>query len=219
MLCENWDPARAVLAQSFGTDKRDIAGNVAEVRSIPGNTDIVTAGFPCTDLSQAGRMAGIDGEASGSSHTSSDSCAMRNGAGSCPPGSLSRTWPTCFNSTKAARCGTSSATRVARTPLGVQDRRLPVHGSAATAQTCHTRRLRCRRSAARSCSPTKPDHVLSTTIATMPSGSTGPRDAVVSAGHRTPCQPSRVAPQWASRRCPLCGSQASSSAAVWRGRR
>lgn len=62
-LCESWDPARAVLADRFG-EVADIAGDVAKVRAIPA-VDVLTAGFPCTDLSQAGRMAGIGGDASG----------------------------------------------------------------------------------------------------------------------------------------------------------
>ncbi|PHK80019.1 DNA (cytosine-5-)-methyltransferase, partial [Salmonella enterica subsp. enterica serovar Typhimurium] len=33
--------------------------------SLPAGLDLVTAGFPCTDLSQAGRTAGITGKASG----------------------------------------------------------------------------------------------------------------------------------------------------------
>lgn len=65
MLCEYWDPARAVLAHHFSRGLDDIAGDITKVRAIPDGTDVLTAGFPCTDLSQAGRMAGINGEASG----------------------------------------------------------------------------------------------------------------------------------------------------------
>ena len=42
-----------------------IKGDIAELRSIPAGTDVVTAGFPCTDLSQAGKTAGITGKDSG----------------------------------------------------------------------------------------------------------------------------------------------------------
>lgn len=63
-LCESWEPARAVLSERFNIDDAEIAGDVAKVRSIP-QVEVLTAGFPCTDLSQAGRMAGINGEASG----------------------------------------------------------------------------------------------------------------------------------------------------------
>jgi DNA (cytosine-5)-methyltransferase 1 len=62
LLCESWDPACAVLADRF--PDVPIAGDVRQLRSIP-KVDVVTAGFPCTDLSQAGRMKGIRGEASG----------------------------------------------------------------------------------------------------------------------------------------------------------
>lgn len=63
-LCEFWDPARVVLAEGFDHPIGDIAGDVAQVRALPA-VDVLTAGFPCTDLSQAGRTAGIEGEASG----------------------------------------------------------------------------------------------------------------------------------------------------------
>lgn len=39
--------------------------DVSTLRSLPFGIDLVTAGFPCTDLSQAGRTAGITGEQSG----------------------------------------------------------------------------------------------------------------------------------------------------------
>jgi DNA (cytosine-5)-methyltransferase 1 len=65
MFCELWDPARAVLAAHFGLTVDDIWPDVTTLSAIPGATDVVTAGFPCTDLSQAGRMAGIGGKASG----------------------------------------------------------------------------------------------------------------------------------------------------------
>src|SRR5262249_8725864 len=41
-----------------------LVGDIRELESLP-RVDVVTAGFPCTDLSQAGRTAGIDGAASG----------------------------------------------------------------------------------------------------------------------------------------------------------
>lgn len=62
LLCEWWDPAQAVLRERFvGTP---LVGDVREVDRLP-DVDLVTAGFPCTDLSQAGRTKGIAGEASG----------------------------------------------------------------------------------------------------------------------------------------------------------
>lgn len=62
ILVENWAPAQAVLRDRFPDAKLD--DDVALVPSLP-KTDILTAGFPCTDLSQAGRTAGIGGRASG----------------------------------------------------------------------------------------------------------------------------------------------------------
>ncbi len=61
-LCESWGPARAVLAHHWpGVPQH---GDVRTLRALP-HTDVVTAGFPCTDLSQAGRKAGIAGRNSG----------------------------------------------------------------------------------------------------------------------------------------------------------
>jgi DNA (cytosine-5)-methyltransferase 1 len=62
LLCEWWEPAQAVLADRF--PGVDIAGDVRDLRSLP-KVDVVTAGFPCTDLSQAGRTTGIRGHQSG----------------------------------------------------------------------------------------------------------------------------------------------------------
>lgn len=62
LLCEWWDPARAVLEHRF--DGVPVEPDVRELEKLP-PVDLVTAGFPCTDLSQAGRMKGITGEASG----------------------------------------------------------------------------------------------------------------------------------------------------------
>jgi DNA (cytosine-5)-methyltransferase 1 len=59
MLCEIWDPARRVLEQRFGN--AEIVRDVAHVRSLPAGTELIAAGFPCQDLSQAGLTAGIDG--------------------------------------------------------------------------------------------------------------------------------------------------------------
>lgn len=61
-LCEWWEPAQRVLEQRF--PEVHLAGDVRSIRSLP-NVDLVSAGFPCTDLSQAGRMSGITGDASG----------------------------------------------------------------------------------------------------------------------------------------------------------
>jgi DNA (cytosine-5)-methyltransferase 1 len=62
LLCENWEPARRVLAERFPTVP--LAGDVRDLDRLP-DVDVVTAGFPCTDLSQAGRTRGIAGDQSG----------------------------------------------------------------------------------------------------------------------------------------------------------
>lgn len=61
-LCEYWEPAYTVLGERF--PDAEIAHDVRDVRSLP-KVDLVTGGFPCTDLSQAGRTKGITGEQSG----------------------------------------------------------------------------------------------------------------------------------------------------------
>lgn len=65
LLCESWEPARQVLAHRFGRTRDEIHDDVANLRDLPIDTDVVAAGFPCTDLSQAGRTAGIGGAQSG----------------------------------------------------------------------------------------------------------------------------------------------------------
>jgi DNA (cytosine-5)-methyltransferase 1 len=63
LLCDVWDASRSVLASRFpGVALID---DVRTLDALPRGVDVVTAGFPCTDLSQAGRTAGIGGQASG----------------------------------------------------------------------------------------------------------------------------------------------------------
>ena len=62
LLCEVWEPAHRVLAERF--PDASLVEDVRDLRSLP-KVDLVSAGFPCTDLSQAGMMSGIKGEASG----------------------------------------------------------------------------------------------------------------------------------------------------------
>ncbi|MCP2247677.1 DNA cytosine methyltransferase [Lentzea aerocolonigenes] len=63
LLCENWEPAKRVLAHHFAGV--DLHPDVQTLRDLPANLDLLAAGFPCTDLSQAGRTAGIRGAQSG----------------------------------------------------------------------------------------------------------------------------------------------------------
>lgn len=59
LLCERDPFAAAVLRDRF-PDAR-LVGDITKLKSIP-MCEVVTAGFPCQDLSQAGRTAGIEGE-------------------------------------------------------------------------------------------------------------------------------------------------------------
>lgn len=62
LLCENMEPAERVLGARFpGVALHDDVKTLAELPAC----DLVSAGFPCQDLSQAGRTAGITGERSG----------------------------------------------------------------------------------------------------------------------------------------------------------
>jgi len=60
-LCELEPAAQGVLQAHFDAD---LSSDVLDMRTLP-TCEIVTAGFPCQDLSQAGRNAGIRGEKSG----------------------------------------------------------------------------------------------------------------------------------------------------------
>ena len=64
-FCEWWEPARHVLRHHFPGVK--IQGDITQVKSLPPSY-IVTGGFPCTDLSQAGETAGLSGGQSGLVH-------------------------------------------------------------------------------------------------------------------------------------------------------
>jgi DNA (cytosine-5)-methyltransferase 1 len=65
LLCDNWTPSQQVLADRFGGV--DVVGDIRDLVAIglPSGVELLTAGFPCTDLSQAGRKAGIGGSESG----------------------------------------------------------------------------------------------------------------------------------------------------------
>lgn len=63
MLCEIWDPARAVLAARFPESR--LERDVSDLRALPDDTELLVGGFPCQDLSQAGMTAGIAGKRSG----------------------------------------------------------------------------------------------------------------------------------------------------------
>ncbi len=62
LLCEYWDPAVAVLGRRF--EGVPLVRDVRQLQELP-PVRLVAAGFPCTDLSQAGFTRGIRGEASG----------------------------------------------------------------------------------------------------------------------------------------------------------
>ncbi len=63
LACEIDVGARSVLSHRFGSDV-ELCADVRELRDLKG-ADVVTAGFPCQDLSQAGLTVGIDGDKSG----------------------------------------------------------------------------------------------------------------------------------------------------------
>lgn len=59
LLCEIMPTARAVLETRFPGVR--LEADVTELRALPRDTELLTAGFPCQDLSQAGLTRGIDG--------------------------------------------------------------------------------------------------------------------------------------------------------------
>jgi DNA (cytosine-5)-methyltransferase 1 len=58
---DSWASARSVLTDRFPSVP--VGTDVSELENF-GGADLVTAGFPCTDLSQAGRTRGLAGDAS-----------------------------------------------------------------------------------------------------------------------------------------------------------
>lgn len=62
LTCEVDPAASAVLAKRMGHEVHD---DVCTLRSLPKGTELVVGGFPCQDLSQAGKTAGIAGARSG----------------------------------------------------------------------------------------------------------------------------------------------------------
>lgn len=59
LTCESWAPAQAVLKSRLdGVPNHD---DVKTLKDLPADTELLCAGFPCQDLSQAGKTAGIDG--------------------------------------------------------------------------------------------------------------------------------------------------------------
>jgi DNA (cytosine-5)-methyltransferase 1 len=63
MTCELWAPAIDVLGVHF--DGIENWPDVRTLESLPRKVDLLTAGFPCQDLSQAGMTVGINGNRSG----------------------------------------------------------------------------------------------------------------------------------------------------------
>lgn len=59
LLVENAPPATAVLRVRF--PKAQLLGDIHGVKKLPRDVDLVTAGFPCQDLSSVGQKMGIEG--------------------------------------------------------------------------------------------------------------------------------------------------------------
>jgi len=59
-LCEIDDAAREVLKVRF-PDVPTIAKDIRDIKKLPAGVDLVAAGFPCQDISQAGMTLGMNG--------------------------------------------------------------------------------------------------------------------------------------------------------------
>lgn len=62
LVCDNLATSQAVLRHRFPC--AELAPDVTKLASLPREIELVTAGFPCQDLSQAGRTAGLAGDRS-----------------------------------------------------------------------------------------------------------------------------------------------------------
>ncbi|MFZ2651668.1 MAG: DNA (cytosine-5-)-methyltransferase [Burkholderiaceae bacterium] len=63
LLCDVIPAAQAVLTTRF--PNVEYCHDITKLRALPRSVDLICAGFPCQDLSQAGRTAGLGGERSG----------------------------------------------------------------------------------------------------------------------------------------------------------
>ena len=63
LLCEIWEPARAVLAARM--PDVPCKSDIRTLKALPRDVELLVGGFPCQDLSQAGLTAGIGGTRSG----------------------------------------------------------------------------------------------------------------------------------------------------------
>lgn len=63
LMSEVLEPARRVLRTRF--PDVELTGDVRDLNCLPAAVDVVAAGFPCQDLSQAGTARGLAGERSG----------------------------------------------------------------------------------------------------------------------------------------------------------
>ena len=63
LLCDILPTAQAVLEHRFSGV--DLVDDIVQLQSLPSDIEIVSAGFPCQDLSQAGKTAGLAGHRSG----------------------------------------------------------------------------------------------------------------------------------------------------------
>lgn len=65
LLVEIDKGAQQVLRTGFPDLAGELLDDIRDVRSLPASTELLAAGFPCQDLSQAGKTKGIGGERSG----------------------------------------------------------------------------------------------------------------------------------------------------------
>ena len=59
LLCDLWEASQSVLSVHFPAAK--LHSDIATLKRLPDGVDVVTAGFPCQDISHAGTRQGITG--------------------------------------------------------------------------------------------------------------------------------------------------------------
>ena len=142
LVCEIDEAAKGVLSANF--PKTQIVSDIRELEGLP-PVDLVTAGFPCQDLSQAGQLPGSAGNNPGSSERCFASSGKLRLVGSC-----SRMFPSCSSSTRGRRWDSSPRASRISASLGPIESSMPSASDFLTPTPGHPARIADRRTAGHS---------------------------------------------------------------------